>query len=367
MHSTVRSALRRAKQTALGGARRAGLFTVVKNSAWRQRRLLVLCYHGIALEDEHLWNGSLYMSPEVLRQRFGLLRAGGYQVLPLGEAIERLYARDLPPRAVALTFDDGYYDFYAAAWPLLQEFEYPATVYLATFRCDRNLPVFNLAVPLLLWRRRGGVYDAHAIGLGQLDLRTPGSRAEAWARIQQLAGTSGPERKHEIAQGVSDAIGGDYGAITLGRLLTIMRPADVTRLAAEGLDVQLHTHQHRTPRDREAFDEEIARNRQRIVELTGRTPQHFCYPSGLYEPEFLPWLADAGVVSATTCDPGMASRSSDSLLLPRLVDHEGLSPLEFEAWLTGTATVAARKAASYRKRPSLHTSARQFRKPLTDL
>jgi len=353
MHSAVKAALRNAKRTALEGAKRAGVFTVVRNSGWRQRRLLVLCYHGIALEDEHRWSPSLYMSPSLLRERFELLRAGGYQVLPLGEAIKRLYAQDLPARAVALTFDDGYHDFCAAAWPLLREFGYPATVYLATFRCDRNLPVFNLAVPLILWRRRGAVRDAGAIGLGELDLRTPRSRADVWARIQQLAEKTGPEGKHQIAQAVSDAIGGDYDAMTHRRMLTIMRPADVTRLATEGLDIQLHTHQHRTPRNREAFNDEIARNRQRISELTGRVPEHFCYPSGLYEPEFLPWLAEAGVVSATTCDPGIAARSSEPLLLPRLVDHEGLSTIEFEAWLTGAASLAARKAAAYRTGPSL--------------
>jgi peptidoglycan/xylan/chitin deacetylase (PgdA/CDA1 family) len=292
---------------------------------------------------------SLYVSPSLLRQRFRLLKAGGYRVLPLGEAIARLYANDLPPRAVALTFDDGYHDFCEAAWPLLQEFEYAATVYLATLRCDRNLPVFNLAVPLMLWRRQGMVCDASGLELGPLDLRTTASRSDAWDRIQRLASTAGPEGKHEIAQGVSDAIGGDYDVITRRRLVTIMRPADATRLSAEGLDIQLHTHQHRTPRDPEAFHEEIARNRQRITELTGRVPAHFCYPSGLYAPEFLPWLNDEGVVSATTCDPGIAAPSSEPLLLPRLVDHEGLSATEFEAWLTGVPSLAARKAAAYRK------------------
>jgi len=178
----------------------------------------------------------------------------------------------------------------------------------------------------------------------------------------------GPAKpRHQIAQAVSDVIGGDYAALTRRRLLTIMRPADVTRLAAEGLDIQLHTHLHRTPRDREAFDDEIARNRRRITELTGRVPEHFCYPSGLYEPEFLPWLAEAGVVSATTCDPGIASRSSEPLLLPRLVDHEGLSSIEFEAWLTGAASFTARKAAAYRTGPSLHAGAHQLRNPATSL
>jgi peptidoglycan/xylan/chitin deacetylase (PgdA/CDA1 family) len=311
----------------------------------------VLCYHGIALEDEHEWNPSLYITRSLLRRRLELLRDGHYQVLPLAEAIARLYAGDLPPRSVVLTFDDGYHDFYEVAWPLLQEFGYPATVYLSTLRCDRNLPVFNLAVPLMLWRRRGRLYETGDHALGSLDLRTRVSREQASQRIQELGVRLGPEGKHDLARRVSDLVGGDYDAMSRRRLLTIMRPGDVTRLAAEGLDVQLHTHQHRTPRDRDKFREEIVRNRERIAELTGRSPAHFCYPSGLYAPEFLPWLAEEGVVSATTCDPGIAAPTSERLLLPRLIDHEGLSETEFEAWLTGLPSLTARKAAAYRSTP----------------
>lgn len=367
MRDVIRRALTAVKRLAFDAATSAGAFNLAKNSNWRRRRLLVLCYHGVSLEDEHEWNPSLYVSPSFLRRRLELLRNGDYNVLPLEDAIARLYSRDLPPRAVALTFDDGYHDFSEVAWPILREFGFPAKVYLSTGRCDNNLPVFNLAVPLMLWRRRGSSGDASELGLGRLDLRTIASRRDAWDRIRQLAGLENPQRKHEIAQRVSRIIRGDYEEITRRRLVTIMRPEDVTRLSALGLDVQLHTHHHRTPPDRDAFRREISRNRQRIRDFTGRTAAHFCYPSGQYAPEFLPWLIEEGVVSATTCDPGIAAPNHERLLLPRLVDHQGLSATEFDAWLTGVPSLVARKAAAYRPSPALHTTASQYRDPVTDL
>src|SRR5579863_2423205 len=100
----MRKILRRAALTTL---RRAGVFDLVENSAWRRQRLLILCYHGISQEDEHEWWPGLFVSPQHFERRMNILRKKQCTVLPLGDALERLYRKDLPARSVALTFDDG--------------------------------------------------------------------------------------------------------------------------------------------------------------------------------------------------------------------------------------------------------------------
>src|ERR1700744_5845848 len=103
-----------------------GVSSAVARSSWRSRRLLVLCWHGVSLADEHDWLPGLFISPQVFRRRLEAIRQLGCNVLPLDEALQRLWSGSLQPRSVAITFDDGFYDFYANAAPIMQEFGFPA-------------------------------------------------------------------------------------------------------------------------------------------------------------------------------------------------------------------------------------------------
>ena len=344
----------RLKRRVLGASSRLGLLNGIRDSKWRQRRLLILCYHSVSIDDEHEWSGTYSMSPAVLESRFRMLRDGGYNVLPLDEAIRRLYERSLPPRSVALTFDDGMFDFRARALPLLKQFGFPATVYWTTFYAEYQNPIFKLFCAYVLWRARARMPqpDTRPI-LGRQsawNLATEDGRRRALREIMEfvyLARFPLTERT-ALAERLTDLLGDDYAALRAKRILTVMTPAEVAEIAREGVDVQLHTHRHRTPNDHALFQREITDNRNRIDPIRDGVARHFCYPSGEYLPEFLPWLREAGVQTATTCDPGLASFKTEPLLLPRLVDSSSLSALDVEGWMTGmSALFMPRKARAH--------------------
>ena len=115
----------------------------------------------------------------------------------------------------------------------------------------------------------------------------------------------------------------------------LMTPEEAAVVASEGIDIQLHSHRHWVPPDETLVRREILENRARIEAITGRQAQHFCYPSGVHYPELLGWLRKLDVLSATTCQTGLAAATDDPLLLPRFLDHSLVSQTEFEAWATG--------------------------------
>lgn len=345
--------IRRATLQMLRGS---GAFRLVRDSQWRRNRLLILCYHGISQEDEHLWRPGLYMQPSVLQQRLEILKRGGYSVSPLAEGLRQLQAGELPPRSVVITFDDGGYDFYKQAYPLLKSYGFPVTVYQTTYYSDYQKPIFNLTCSYMLWKRRGTVLNkGKELGIDKpMDLRTELSRHRIVRKLvveSEAADLTGAE-KNELAARLAKLLEIDYDELVAKRLLQLMNPREIAQLAAEGVDFQLHTHCHRTPTDEALFRQQIQDNRRRLQELTKSSAVHFCYPSGLYQLEFLPWLQAEKVVSATTCDAGLATSRSNSLLLPRLVDTSARSAIEFESWLVGVGSwLAFRRAALQRYEP----------------
>ena len=339
--------LKKFKQATLQSLKTTGISTLVHNSRWRRQRLLILAYHGISLDDEHLWNGSLFISAGTFRSRLQQLKKSRCAVLPLDQAIERLYSGDLPDRAVAITFDDGTSDFSRKAFPLLKEFDLPATLYLTTFYSEYQRPIFDVMCSYLLWKGRDATLDLKKLTgeVRKIELTENASREaaldqiHAFVREQEMSA----EEKDDFAASLARSLGVSYDDLLEQRIMHNLTASEVKQLASDGVDVQLHTHRHRTPKDRKLFLREIEDNRASIKEMTGSTASHFCYPSGDYDQMFLPWLHEAGVESATTCELGFASRDSNSLLLPRFLDNESLSDIEFESWLTGVSSALPRR------------------------
>lgn len=341
------------RDSALRVIRFAGGLDATSRSRWRSQRLLILCYHGFAQDDEHLWDSSLYVTRAHLESRLEFLATEGYVVLSLADGLARLSAGTLPPRALAITIDDGTYDFYAVAYPVFKRLAVPITVFVATYYVRDPRPVFDGACHYLLWKawasRTADVM--HPLDDSAPSLRTAVDCAEASAQVRESAAREAwtADEKHEWLGRLAKRLGLDWEAFLRNRVLTLMRSDEIGALDPAIADVQLHTHRHRVPEDKHLFLREIADNRRALAEcgVDPRRLTQFCYPSGVHRPAFLPWLAEVGVTSAVTTVPGLASRRHHPLLLPRFIDAGTTSEVEFEGWTSGLREFVARPGARF--------------------
>ena len=344
----------RMRDSALQIIRLAGGLSATGRSRWRSRHLLILCYHGFALDDEHLWNPSLYVTQGHLESRLAFLSGGGYTILSLPEGLTRLRAGTLPPRAVAITVDDGNYDFYAVAYPVFKRLGVPVTLYVSTYHVVDRRPVFDVACRYLLWKAwASGKADVRdPLDESRPPLRTAADCDAASSRVWETVWRErwSAEKKHEWLGGFATRMGIDWAGFLRSRVLALMHPEEIGVLDPAIVDVQLHTHRHRVPEQRDLFLREIDDNRRALADcgLDPRRLTHFCYPSGVHRPALLPWLAEAGVTSGVTSDSGLASADCHPFLLPRFVDTGMTSEVEFEGWACGLRQVIRRAGAASR-------------------
>lgn len=89
----------------------------------------ILCYHNLGPQSK----GRLLLGVSQFEQQMRYLKAQGYRVITLSDFLDWMQLkRQLPKKAVVLTFDDGYRAFREYAYPILKELGFSATLFVYT-------------------------------------------------------------------------------------------------------------------------------------------------------------------------------------------------------------------------------------------
>ena len=239
-----------------------------------RRRLLVLGFHNV--DSTWCWPSAAGEGVSTFLRHMKILDRMA-TVVPLAEALDALAAgRALPPRAVALTFDDGYRDNLTLAAPILRRFDMPATVYL--------VPHFLSGQEHAWWERLGwAVRQARAAHLTFAGVRhplpDPDARIAALRAVEDgLKDRTHAERRDLVEQLVGELRpSGEFGADEL-----FLDWASARRLAGTGLSIGSHTLDHailarETPAEQQRNLHESRAILQRELQVAVDT---LAYPNG---------------------------------------------------------------------------------------
>ena len=281
-----------------------GFFTLSKFLV--RKKLLILAYHAIEIEDETSFSPSLYIKLSTFQRRMEYLKKNGFNVLELKEALKRLGKDGLPPNSVVITFDDGWYST-LRIHNVLADNSFPYTIYLTSYYANKKVPVLNIVLRYLIWLR-----PDQQISFDHFNsLKT----SDKLCMINRLA----------------SAFGIDYSKIAKSRRFSLLSNKELAKLSENGVDIQLHTHKHTM----ENLEDGINKNILFLQSCVSSDIKHFCYPSGKYHIDDEGILRKAKIESATTCEPGFVTKKTNPYYLPRFLDSEGIDQIIFEAELCG--------------------------------
>jgi len=280
-------------------------------------RVAILMYHRVFETSSDPWE--LCVSPKHFAHQLELLRRS-YPVLSLQQLLSALKTRQLPKRAVVLTFDDGYADNLWNAKPLLEKYELPATVFVTGASLD-SLSEFwwdELERILLQPGKRPKRLHLNVCGRAyNLETTNLEERMIAYMALhnilQPLRSTERDPIMDELfAWAALDPTGrADYRSLATDELIQLAQ--------SEWVDIGAHAVTHpflsvMSPEDQSA---EIVGSRKKLEDILGNCVDAFSYPYGNFSAETVRIVAAAGFVTALTTDDRAVRAGENPLQLGR--------------------------------------------------
>ncbi len=321
----------------LAAGKYLGLFSLA--SLLTRKRLRIVCYHGTAIANEADFRSDLFIAAATFEQRLQYIVRKGFVVLSLENAVNRLQAGRLPPNALVITIDDGFYGTYKEAIQLLKKYQLPATLYVTTYYSQHQNPVFRLVIQYIFWATQKKTLDLDRLGIeafrGEVAVSSQPDDPTLWRIIDYGETRLDEAGRRQLTALLASLLRVDLEELEKNRYLSLMNEEEIREASKAGIDIQLHTHRHRFPIDEASAKREILDNRAVLEPVVGKRLRHLCYPSGFWSERHWPWLEDLDIQTATTCDVGFNDPRTHPFALKRVFDSSVVSWTEFEGELSG--------------------------------
>ncbi len=301
--------------------------------AARRPSVLVATFHRIGSPaGGDFYDGVYSASPETFRRQVMHLR-DRFHLIGLDELVGAGLGVDRP--TALITFDDGYRDNFDVAFPILQELAVPAAFFIPTgFFRNPRLTWWDHAAYVVKRTDRDRIVldwpEAQAIAVGA------GPRTAAIAAVVRLYldGKVNDENERRFRSHLEERAGVAVDEQALGRAL-FMTWEQVRRLAAAGMTIGSHAHDHRKLAALAEADQrfELTESKRILEQELGRAVNALAYPfgwPGAYDDRTLRLAQETGYRLAFTAVEGVnrPDPDSDPFALRRLnVGYHDSAPL----------------------------------------
>jgi len=276
-------------------------------------RLCIVTYHRILEAHDPL----LENEPDVatFREHMKML-ADCFKVLSLDQALSALRENRLPPRAVCITFDDGYRSTHDLALPVLREFGLPATVFVTSGYVDSAENMWNDRIADAVRGASGSELDLRGAGAGIVPIGGLEARCAAVQALTSRAKYLPPSERLDLIEALEALAGHGTRPLMLSSEM-------VRTLHRSNVTIGAHTVSHpiltKLP-DAEARAE-IEGSKAALEAIIGEPVRYFAYPNGKAELDFdarhTAMVREAGFAAAFSTATGAVAPGQDLYTLPR--------------------------------------------------
>jgi len=239
-----------------------------------------------------------------------------FNVLPLSAALNAVNSGTIPPRAVCITFDDGYRSIHDLALPVLREFNLPATVFVTSGHVDQG-NMWNDLIIEAIQALPDGQLDLSILGLEKYSIRNAQERKAAIGMLTERSKYLAPASRRSVIDHLAELAGPGMGS-------ELMLTSEMVRnLDRNGVEIGAHTVSHPilTSLDDESARAEISGGKQALESILGKPVRLFAYPNGKpgkdFDERHMAMAQESGFDAAFTTEIGAIDQDSHRYHLPR--------------------------------------------------
>ncbi len=304
---------------------------------------VILCYHGISIDDEHDFLPANYIRLETFKNKIEWMLQKGYKFISLQELLERKATGSLSWNEAVLTIDDGFRSSIEFMLPFLEEKKIPSTLYLTTKNAESPYPIFRLIFSYVIWKFQIDKFSSEDFGtkLGVNSIIETSDKEKMWGFIKHIENNYTPQQREDLFKNFLSQKNLTLDNKIYASFILSSRD-EIAKHGFEYVDIQLHTHSHDMSFPLDKLKEDILINEELISVFSDSDKKHFCYPSGAYEEKHIPMLESMNIESATTCQYGLIKIDTPNLELPRILDAENIPLILFKAKLSGLFQILIR-------------------------
>lgn len=257
-----------------------------------------------------------------------------YHVCPLEDVANALLnGTQLDQNTAVITFDDGYHDFYSHAYPILQKYDLPATVFITTGYVNTLQPFEwdELEFLLLSTNQNHVSLDDASQNHQEIPTSTLPQRLEAISTISAILSQLPHNRKTKVLANLRDQIDVIQPEYAITPALTW---DEIIEMSEHNIHFGAHTVTHPilTAIPISEAKSEILESKHELERHLNQAVTAFAYPTGREEdfnPEIIAILKDAGFLCSVTAIPGTVSTSSDRYAMKRLGSGRSFTDMKF--------------------------------------
>lgn len=276
-------------------------------------RVCIITYHRVLEHHDPL----LEPEPDIHTFTWQMeTLASCFNVLSLSEAIAAIRENRVPPRAVCISFDDGYRSCHDFALPILKRLGLPATVFVTTGYLDGG-NMWNDRIIEAIRLLPEGTLDLQDVGLGVHLMSGLADRKEIAQKINDNSKYLPTGDRLKVIEKLEKLTGVD------SNIRLMLTREMIENLSKSGVEIGGHTITHPILAKLNDDDAryEIEENKRVLEKIIGKPLELFAYPNGKVKADFdqrhVQMVSDAGYTAAFTTAFGTATNASDIFQIPR--------------------------------------------------